>query len=275
MKETDKNGNDNSTNLDTPDDGFTSRKRLKDEGAFINITEETRKPTEKSQADDITLVQPPTAPSDSRKSAATSNHVNSVSNVKLPGLKSVLTSNNLQELEISEEQPGALPSMRSLDLGIALMEKLALQKLGRQEKPAQQFQTGLDTSQTTGLNRKSLGSLPNVKDFSENEKVFLLNLVSDMKLELTQQVSHDADSGIGDKQTTADSSLKQLNRSSYPCSECDKKFGRQCDLKYDISLFYFILYSCIICLFSFYLKTLQSSMQRKTNHASQETHGST
>ncbi|CRG92180.1 Zinc finger protein 865 [Talaromyces islandicus] len=169
VEETYKNGNNESTELDKVDDGFISRKRLKDETAFIAIPEETPKPTNNSPE--------PVA----------SNPVDPVSNVKLPGVESVFnSSNNLQELDTVEEQAGALPSMRSLERGVALMEALALKKLEKQDSHVQQHRTIAETnvlsaSQPTGLHRKPLVNLPSLQDFSENERVFLLNLVSDMK----------------------------------------------------------------------------------------------
>lgn len=214
--------------LDYDDDSVTSRKRLKDEDASINVPEETSKSLQASEV--LFMRQPP--------------NYSHRSDMKLPGVESVLNSNNLQELDTSssEEQNtgGALPSVRSLERGVAIMEALALQRLRKQENnPVQQEQQHITsspeaTSVSDGAKRKPQGNLPSVENFSEKERVFWLNIVTDMKNELTQQVSENNENKVGNKQTL-DSALKH----SYTCSECEKTFARQCDLKCDISFFLF------------------------------------
>jgi hypothetical protein len=225
VKETSKDENNKPTKLDTfVDDGVTSRKRLKDEDASITVPEET---TKSSQADEILLGKPP--------------NYSHRSDVKLPSVESVLNSNHLQEPDSSEEQKtGALPSMRSLERGVALMEALALQKLRTQASPSQQQkqQTSPETNLSgASLHRNPQGNLPSVGNFSEKERVFWLNIVTDMRNELTHQTPHNVGDGNANKQRLEYSSLKKSHRASYACSECEKTFGRQCDLKCDISYF--------------------------------------
>ncbi|KAH8701122.1 hypothetical protein BGW36DRAFT_448101 [Talaromyces proteolyticus] len=149
----------------------------------------------------------------------TEHSYNSLSDVKLPGVQTVLNSAGNEEDSIltstppCEEQKGVLPSMRTFERGVALMKELYLHEVANNPE-AQQSRVSY------------------INNLSKHERTVLFDAaVSNiMKWQLSQHGS-DVVRATGEVDSVGQSISSVKKDKEYSCQECEKSFQRKCELK--------------------------------------------